>query len=70
MAPTDSFSSSCCLYSSHRGKPVLPGIGINGKPGAGFFAWAKKLGYLQGGQDEQAFWENECKQIYKEWKAT
>ena len=53
-----------------QSRPMLSAIavGINGKPGAGFFPWAKKLHYLSEGEDEQAFWENECKRIYEEWK--
>lgn len=59
-------------HESKQGRPMLSAIavGTNGKPGGGFFPWAKKLGYLQEGDDEQAFWQNECKKIYEEWKIT
>jgi hypothetical protein len=55
---------------SKQGRPMLSAIaiGVNGKPGEGFYPWAKKLGYLKEGDDEQAFWQDECKKIYKEWK--
>jgi hypothetical protein len=55
-----------------QGRPMLSAIaiGVNGKISEGFFSWAKKLGCLNEGEDQQAFWENECKKIYKEWKTT
>lgn len=51
-------------------RPMLSAIciGVNGKPGGGFLPYAKDLGYFKDGDDEQAFWENECKKVYEEWK--
>ncbi len=56
----------------NQGRPMLSAIAVgkNGKISEGFFSWAKKLGCLQEGDDEQAFWQNECKKIYEEWKTT
>jgi hypothetical protein len=53
-----------------QGRPMLSAIavGTNGKPGAGFFPYAKDLGYIKEGEDEQTFWENECQKIFDEWK--
>ena len=55
-----------------QGRPMLSAIavGVHGKPGDGFYGWAKDLGFFQAGADEQAFWQNECEQVYKEWKVT
>lgn len=52
-----------------NGRPMLSAIavGVNGKPGAGFFDWARKLGRLTS-EDEWAFWESECKAVYDTWK--
>jgi len=51
-------------------RPMLSTIvvGVNGKPGEGFYNWARDLGVLKAGEDESAFWKNERKKIYKEWK--
>ena len=53
-----------------QGRPMLSAIcvGTNGKPGEGFLHYAKDLGYLKDGDEDQTFWENECQRIYKEWK--
>ena len=55
-----------------QGRPMLSAVavGISGKPGQGFITWAKKLGFLRESDDEQTFWENECKKIYEEWRIT
>ena len=52
-----------------NGRPMLSAIavGVNGKPGQGFFEWARKLGRLTT-EDEWAFWESECKAAYNTWK--
>ena len=49
---------------------MLSAIAIStfGKPGGGFIPWAKQLGYFQDGDNEQAFWKNECEKVYEEWK--
>lgn len=52
-----------------NGRPMLSAIavGVNGKPGQGFFEWASKLGRLTT-EDEWDFWESECKAVYDTWK--
>jgi hypothetical protein len=52
-----------------NGRPMLSAIavGVNGKPGPGFFRLARQLGRLHE-NNESAFWENECKLIYETWK--
>jgi hypothetical protein len=53
-----------------QGRPMLSAIvvGVSGKPGEGFFNWAKDLGVLHEGDDEETFWHDECEKIYEEWK--
>lgn len=43
-------------------------VGVNGKPGEGFYPYAINLGLFQEGDDEVAFWKNECEKVYHEWK--
>lgn len=52
----------------HRPMLSAIAIGTNGKPGSGFAPWAKQLGLLKEGDDEETFWKEECKKIYEEWK--
>lgn len=56
-------------YELENGRPMLSAIavGVNGKPGQGYFEWARKLGRLTT-EHEAAFWENECKAVYNTWK--
>ena len=51
-------------------RPMLSAIvvGVNGKLGSGFIPWARGLGLLKDGEDEEIFWKNECEKIYDEWK--
>jgi hypothetical protein len=53
-----------------NGRPMMSAIvvGVSGKPGEGFFNWARELGLLIGDQDEEEFWYSECEKIYEEWK--
>ncbi len=53
-----------------QGRPMMSAIvvGVSGKPGEGFYNWARELGVLAEGQDEDAFWQNECEKVYEEWK--
>lgn len=55
-----------------QGRPMLSAlvVGVNGKPGPGFYNWARELGRLHGGQheDEQSFWEREKEAVYETWK--
>jgi hypothetical protein len=52
-----------------NGRPMLSAIaiGVNGKPGQGFYEWAKKLSRFTT-DDEQSFWESESKAVYDTWK--
>jgi hypothetical protein len=56
-------------YELENGRPMLSAIavGVNGKPGQGYFEWARKLGRWTT-EDEWAFWESECKAVYETWK--
>jgi hypothetical protein len=53
----------------NQNRPMLSAlaIGKSGKPGQGFYTWARDLGFLQSGGDEDAFWETECEKVYVEW---
>ena len=43
-------------------------VGVDGKPGKGFYGLARELGVLNTGDDELAFWESERKAVYNIWK--
>jgi len=43
-------------------------VDIYGKPGRGFFNWAKELGVMHADEDEDAFLLKEQTRIYQEWK--
>ena len=51
-------------------RPFLSGIavGVNGKPGDGFYNWAKDSGVMKEGQDNISFLIELSHQIYEEWK--
>ena len=52
------------------GRPMLSAVavGVNGKPGPGFFSLARDLGLLSSAADDFSFWERECKRVYAAWK--
>ena len=52
------------------GRPMLSSVavGINGKPGSGFFGLARDLGLLQTGEDETGFWQRQREAAYQAWK--
>ena len=52
------------------GRPMLSAIavGINGKPGSGFFSLAKDLGRISEGNDPIIYWEKEREATYKAWQ--
>mgnify|MGYP000338945803 CR=1 FL=1 len=56
------------------GRPMLSAITVSvtiGRPGPGFFAWAKELGRLSEDakpEDEISYWEAERKAVYETWK--
>ncbi len=56
--------------NQHR--PMLSALAVTvaGKPGEGFFSFARQLGLLKSEdpQQETAFWEELKKQIYEIWK--
>ena len=51
-------------------RPMLSAvaIGINGKPGSGFFGLARDLGLLKTGEDEIDFWQRQREEVYQAWK--
>lgn len=53
-----------------HGRPFLSAIavGVSGKPGPGFFDWARELNAAREEQSEQFFFSQERKKIYEEWK--
>ncbi len=55
-----------------QGRPMLSAIAVgkNGRPGGGFFPFAKELGRLASDEpaDQQAFWEAEKKVVYATWQ--
>ena len=53
-----------------QGRPMMSAIvvGVSGKPGEGFYSWARELGALAEGEDEEAFWKEECEKVYEAWK--
>lgn len=54
------------------GRPMLSAIvvGVNNKPGSGFFTWARELGRLKSDDpaDEMPFWESEKQAVYEVWQ--
>jgi len=52
------------------GRPMLSSVavGINGKPGSGFFVLARDLGLLQPGEDETVFWQRQRDAAYQAWR--
>lgn len=53
------------------GRPMLSAIavGVSGRPGDGFFGFARDLGKLKGEarEEEQRFWEGERAAVYETW---
>lgn len=43
-------------------------VGVSDEPGEGFFNWARELGVLKEGQNEEIFWRKECEKVYEAWK--
>jgi len=56
---------------NHR-RPMLSAIavGVNGRPGGGFFGLSRRLGRLEGDSKgaEQRFWEEEKAAVYAAWR--
>lgn len=52
------------------GRPMLSAVavGVNGKPGPGFYALARDLGRLPEGADEETFWRTERHAVYDAWR--
>jgi len=53
-----------------HGRPMMSAIvvGVSGKPGKGYFNWARELGVLSEDEDEESFWQTECVKVYETWK--
>ncbi len=53
-----------------QGRPMLSSIvvGVSSVPGDGYYTWAKDLGLLSDGQDQNTFWHSECQKVYELWK--
>jgi hypothetical protein len=51
------------------GRPMLSSVavGVRGKPGPGFFNFARALGKIAPGDDEDAFWQREIEATYDAW---
>ena len=51
-------------------RPMLSAVCVNveGKPGPGFIAWARKLGRAGQNDDASTFWERERDAVYVAWK--
>jgi hypothetical protein len=51
-------------------RPMLTAVvvGVNGKPGDGFFVLAEELGKLKADEDEQTFWKRELEAVYSAWR--
>jgi hypothetical protein len=43
-------------------------VGVSSKPGEGFFNWARELGVLEEGQNEETFWREQCEKVHEAWK--
>jgi hypothetical protein len=54
-----------------QGRPMLSAaaVSVSGRPGDGFYTWARDLGFLKEGADEKGFWESELQKVYEEWSA-
>ena len=54
----------------NAGRPMLSAVavGVNGKPGPGFFTLARQMGRLADGADEHTFWLGERERVYEAWK--
>jgi hypothetical protein len=52
------------------GRPILSSVavGVNGKPGPGFFVLAHELGLLKAGEDESNFRHKERDAVYNAWE--
>lgn len=52
------------------GRPMLSAVavGVNGKPGSGFFSLARELGRLTSNNDELEFWQAERLAAYEAWR--
>lgn len=52
------------------GRPMLStvAVGVNRKPGSGFFSLAKELGRLSEGDDPNVFWEKGKDVAYETWR--
>jgi len=51
-------------------RPMLSAVavGVNGKPGPGFFSFAKQLGLFDETKDELDFWQEQREAVYRAWR--
>ena len=59
-----------CEDEVTAGRPMLGSVavGVNGKPGPGYFNLAREFGLLQAGEDEIGFWKRQRDAAYQAWK--
>jgi len=52
------------------GRPMLSAVivGVSGRPGAGFFNFAKEIGRMEANQGEEEFWRQEREAVYAAWR--
>ena len=52
------------------GRPMLSSVavGVNGKPGSGFYALARGLGRLEEGEEDKDFWKAELIATHEAWR--
>ncbi len=61
-----------CENEHRAGRPLLSSIVVNssGKPGPGYFEYARSLGKLPADGDEKEFWESEKEAVHTCWSAS
>ena len=56
----------------HQGRPMLSSVAVNvrGRPGPGFYVWARALGKFSStsSEDEKQFWQAVLKAVYDTWQ--
>lgn len=59
-----------CEDEVRADRPMLSAVavGVNGKPGPGFFSLARELGRLTSDGDESDFWEADRLAVYEAWR--
>ena len=54
----------------NHGRPMLSAVVVrtDGKPGEGFFIFAKQIGRWNGRGDKMDFWRSEIEEVYSAWR--